>query len=339
MNSTKNIALRAKNIIDNKIKPIGSLGLLEEVALQLAIIQNNANNITIKKPHILIFAADHGIAANKVSIAGSEVTTLMVENFLNNGAAINCFCNENNIELQIIDAGILTKMTTTSKLVNCRLGSITADFSQKGAMSLEQLQQGLNYGRERILDVVKTGSNTIGFGEMGIGNTSSAAALMAAVLKLPAKNCVGVGTGIDNQQLERKIALIEKALILHEDDLNSPLDILRNLGGFEIVEIVGAMLECAQQKVAIIVDGFIVSVAALIATKIDKTCHQYMIFSHKSAESGHEILLAKLQAKPLLDLNLRLGEGSAAALAIPLLKASCAFYNNMKSFKDAGIEL
>lgn len=329
--------------IDQKTKPLGALGLLESIAKQVALIQSEVTSIdsmpllALDHPVMVVFAGDHGIAAEGISIAPSAVTQQMVHNFLAGGAAINCFCRSNGMALVVVDAGILLPVDDPN-LRQQSLGLGTNNFSKEAAMTMAQVKQGLALGASVSYQYADSGSRIIGFGEMGIGNTSAAAAIMAAALKLPAEDCVGVGTGIDNETYLKKIRLIETALCLHSDNLVEPLSILACVGGFEIVQMVGAMLAAAERKMIVLVDGFIASVAALLATQINANSQAYMIFCHCSAEKSHGLLLDKMQANALLDLNLRLGEGTGAALAFPIVEAAVSFYNDMASFSEAGIE-
>ena len=323
--------------IDQKTKPLGALGRLEELACQLALIQRQ-ERITIEQPTMLVFAADHGIARHGISIAPSDVTRQMVLNFLGGGAAINCFCREHQIELKVVDAGILTPIDDP-RLIHQRLGAGTADLSVEPAMSQEQAHLGLQLGSELAKAQVAAGCNLLAFGEMGIGNTTPAAALLAALTGVPVAACVGRGTGIDDAQLSRKISLVSQALA-RVGDGSDPVRLLAELGGFEIAQITGAMLAAAEQQITMLIDGFIVTSAALLAVKIAPAARDYMIFSHGSSEgSGHGIMLETLKARPLLDLGLRLGEGTGAALALPLLRSACAFYNEMASFASAGVSV
>ncbi|UTV26800.1 nicotinate-nucleotide--dimethylbenzimidazole phosphoribosyltransferase [Photobacterium atrarenae] len=322
--------------INNKTKPLGALGKLEDLAAQLALIQQ-ADHLTISQPHLLVFAGDHGIAQHGVSIAPSEVTTQMVMNFLAGGAAVNCFCRTSDMTIQVIDAGTKLEPADHPQLLKQRLGAGTADFTRQPAMSRDTAFQGLMYGAEAVARVHQQGSNLVGFGEMGIGNTSSAAALMAALLDLPATDCVGRGTGISDEQFEHKLALITRALAVHQAKLEDPLSILACLGGFEIAQIAGGMLKAAELRMTVLVDGFIATAAALIATTMYSAARHYFLFCHCSEESGHQRMLEHLEAKPLLNLGLRLGEGTGAALALPLIRAACEFYNNMASFSEAGV--
>lgn len=327
--------------IDQKTKPVGALGQLEDIAFQLAMIQSQGKAqaveaITLYQPSLLIFAGDHGIADEGVSIAPSAVTQQMVLNFLMGGAAINSFCRVNDVALQVIDCGILYPVeSTSSELVSQRLGERTANFAHQPAMTQAQVTEGIALGKACVQRVIDGGSNLVMFGEMGIGNTSSAAALLAAVSGEPAAACVGLGTGISSEQLALKTALVEKGVA--RCGSHDSLTALAEVGGFEIVQMVGAFLGAAEKQTPVLVDGFIVTVAALLATRIEPSCRDYLIFAHQSHESGHRLALSLLDASPLLDLSLRLGEGTGAVLAVPLVRAAAEFYNNMASFAEAGV--
>lgn len=337
----KNIAAK----IDGKTKPLGALGQLETLASQLANIQAQQNgqwqNIELNNPAMLVFAGDHGIAKQGVSIAPSEVTQQMVLNFLSGGAAVNCFCRTNSIALSVIDTGILVPIEQNVKFHHGdfyaqRIAASTNDFSQQAAMTLEQVNHGLEYGAKVVREKIAQGTNIVMFGEMGIGNTSSAAAIISLLLKLSVQQSVGRGTGITDQQFTLKQNLIEKALQRVGSE-SEPLNVLAHVGGFEIVQMVGAMLAAAEAGITLLIDGFIVSAAALVAAKINANARDYMVFAHQSNEQAHQLVLEALQAKPLLNLDLRLGEGTGAALAYPLLQAAVSFYNDMASFESAGV--
>lgn len=327
--------------IDQKTKPQGALGQLETVAHQLALIQSQGKaeavmSISIHKPTVLVFAGDHGIADEGVSIAPSAVTQQMVLNFLAGGAAVNCFCRANNVAIKVIDCGILHPVDSDHpSFVKQRLGDRTANFASQPAMTDAQVQQGLAWGREVVDHVIAEGCNLVMFGEMGIGNTSSAAAILAALSGEQTEHCVGLGTGISEEQFAKKQTLVAQGVARCR--LQTPEAILAEVGGFEIVQMVGAFLAAAEKRTPVLVDGFIVTVAALVATTMQPACRDYLIFAHQSHESGHRLVMDLLNAEPLLDLSLRLGEGTGAVLAVPLLNAAAEFYNNMASFADAGV--
>ena len=326
-----------KEKINKKTKPIGSLGKLEHLALKLALITGK-EKIKLHNPTLLIFAGDHGIAKENISIAPSEVTKQMVLNFLNGGAAINCFCNENKIAIEVIDAGILSPLDNEPRLTLQRLGPGTKNFINTKAMSMETVVKGLKFGANNSYKHADSGCNVIGFGEMGIGNTSSAAAIMKALTNSDLDECVGRGSGIDEPTFQKKLTLIKQALEFHRPNLTNPKDILSAVGGFEIVQMVGAMLAAAEKQMIVLVDGFIASAAALVATKMYPEAKDYMVFCHRSQELGHRKMLRIMDVDPLLSLDMRLGEGTGAAIAYPLLKAAACFYNEMASFETAGIK-
>lgn len=329
--------------INHKTKPLGALGQLEVLAAKLAKIQSSKANqlidkLAVTKPQLFVFAADHGIARQGVSIAPSEVTQQMVLNFVAGGAAVNVFCRQFGWHLEVVDAGILAPLADYTGVTEQRVGCGTEDFSEQAAMSAQQVTEALGLGHSLISKRIKEGVDLVAFGEMGIGNTSSAAAIMAAVLGLPAKECVGAGTGIDQSQLDKKVILVEKALQLHQVNTAEPIEILAKLGGFEIVQIVGGILAAAEQQVAVVIDGFICTAAAMIAKLIDNKVQEYMIFAHCSDEQGHKKMLAWFEEQALLNLGMRLGEGSGAALSLPIIQSAMAFYNEMASFQQADVD-
>lgn len=335
-----------KQRIDTKTKPLGALGQLETLAQQLCLIQGyhcgNYQRIEVNQPCIMIFAADHGIAKNGVSIAPSEVTGQMVANFLAGGAAINCFCDALDIQIKVVDAGMLYPVEKPHPiLINQRIANGTADLSIEPAMTNAQAEQCLLMGKQAAEQQLATGTNVLGFGEMGIGNTSAASALLCLLTGLSAEQTTGVGTGITPQQLAKKVQLIglaqKRVHTKYASNTLAPQTALMEVGGFEIGQIVGAMLATASAGKTILVDGFIVTVAALLATRIAPLTQQFMIFAHCSAENAHQRLLEELKAASLLDLGLRLGEGTGAALAVPLLKVAANFYNNMATFDSAQV--
>ncbi|WP_428637260.1 nicotinate-nucleotide--dimethylbenzimidazole phosphoribosyltransferase [Shewanella sp.] len=324
--------------IDSKTKPLGALGQLESLAMTIARVLG-PDNPQIVHPTLLVFAGDHGIAASGVSIAPSEVTTQMVMNFLSGGAAINLFCAQAGVTMEVIDCGIANEIADQPRLINQRLGAGTGAIHRESAMTLGAVKQGFAMAKERVALHHGRGCNLIAFGEMGIGNTSSAAAIMAALLKREAAECVGRGTGIDAATLARKQLLVEQALHLHREQLGDPYGVLACLGGFEIVQMTGAILAAAELKMLVLIDGFIATAAALAAVTIAPQARDYMIFAHESDERGHKLMLEYLNARPLLSLGLRLGEGTGAALAVPLVQAAAKFYNEMASLEEMGIEI
>ncbi|MEI4549311.1 nicotinate-nucleotide--dimethylbenzimidazole phosphoribosyltransferase [Pseudoalteromonas spongiae] len=337
MSTSNNIADTIQNTINGKIKPLGSLGKIEQLAAQIATLQltpSSENSLSILNPTLLVFAGDHGIAKHNISIAPRDVTTLMVSCFLSGQAAINSFIKSTNWQLKVVDCGIQTQLPTHNKLINARLGNVCGDISVEPALTETQFDEARLHS-EKLLQQLDT--NLIAFGEMGIGNTSPASAIFAKLFKLPVENVVGHGTGIDQQQFNNKHLLISKAV--NRVDSDQPLEILRQLGSFEIATMTFTMLEASKHNKLILVDGFIVTSAAAIALAIKPSIRTNLVFAHKSNESAHGQMLEKLAVEPLLDLSLRLGEGTGAALCLGLIEAAVNFYNEMASFEDLGISL
>jgi nicotinate-nucleotide--dimethylbenzimidazole phosphoribosyltransferase len=325
--------------INNKTKPIGALGMLEAVALQAGLIQNTLSP-QITHPHIVVFAADHGIAATGlVNPYPQAVTAQMVLNFVSGGAAINVFCKQNNIALQVVDAGVNFDFDAALPIAHAKIKKATADYSMQNAMTMDEVTAAIEKGKAIVQQIAHTGCNCIGFGEMGIGNTSSAALIMSAVLQLPVADCVGKGTGSNEAQLKIKTQTL--ATVFDKHQLNQlqhqPIELLSCIGGLEIAMMAGAYLKAASLNMIIVVDGFIATAALLIAKEINSGILGQCIFAHTSGEQGHEKMLKFLQVQPLLQLGMRLGEGTGAALAIPLIQSAVNFLNEMASFESAGV--
>ena len=319
--------------VNNKTKPPGSLGLLEKLAFQIASVQNTLSP-ELTEPHIVVFAGSHGIAASGVSAYPSEVTPQMVLNFIDGGAAINVFTRQHNIKLLLADAGVDYDFVANEKLINAKINYGTKNFLEEPAMTAEECRKCLHNGAEIVQSVSKTGCNVIGFGEMGIGNTSSAATIMSKLLDIPIADCVGKGTGLDDLQVLKKIEILKEALIKHRNIGNDPLEILQTFGGFEIAMMCSAMLEAANQNMIILVDGFIASVSYLCAFRMNPLIKNNAVFCHQSDEKGHRILLEALNAEPVLKLGMRLGEGTGALLAVPLLRAAARLLTDVASLDD-----
>ena len=333
------IAPALQQKINTKTKPLGALGLLEDLALQVGLIQNTLTPI-LSKPTLLVFAGDHGIVDSGVSPYPQAVTMQMVMNFLQGGAAINVFAKQNNMALRVVDAGVNYTFTSQPNLIDAKVGLGTRNFLNEPAMTIYQCEQALTRGAELATKEIADGCNVLGFGEMGIGNTSSAATIMASLCDLPIEQCVGRGTGLDDAGLEKKTALLKQALAYHHDlDKNNPLEVLATLGGFEIAMMAGAMLGAAKHNALLLIDGFIATSALLLAAKMQPNILDYCVFTHCSDESGHQLMLQHLKAKPLLSLALRLGEGTGAALAYPLVQAAVSFLNEMASFESAQVSV
>ena len=322
----------------NLTKPPGSLGQLEVCAVQLAALQDT-DVPTTKPAYIGIFAADHGVAAEGVSAFPAEVTGEMVRNFSRGGAAISVMAEQLDAQLEVISLGLVNDPGELDGVVQLDLGPGTANLLNEPAMTEFQLASSLDAGRHVAEKVVQTLSQLFIGGEMGIGNTTSASALACAFLALPPEQLTGSGTGLDKAGVEHKLHVIEQALNRHSLVLQQgpPLAVLRHLGGFEIAGLVGAYIGCAQMGKPVLVDGFIASVAALAAVRINPSINPWLFYSHCSAEPGHQYVLAALNSTPLLNLGMRLGEGSGAAVAVLVLEAACQLHNNMATFSEAKV--
>lgn len=326
-------ALQAK--IDQKTKPLGALGRLEQLALQIGMVQNTLTP-QLKRPAVMVFAGDHGIVEAGVSPYPQAVTQQMVMNFLTGGAGVNVFARLNNMQVRVIDAGVNYVFLSHPDLIDAKVAMGTRNFAKIPAMTDEQCERAIQKGAELARHEMAGGTNVLAFGEMGIGNTSSAAALMAVLCDLPVSSCVGRGTGLDDAGLQRKMEVIERAVRMHQG-IDTPLKALSTFGGFEIAMMVGAMLAAAESKFILIIDGFITTAALLVASKITPAILHYCVFAHCSDEAGHALLLEQLNAKPFLQLNMRLGEGTGAVMAYPLLQAAVNFLNEMASFESANV--
>jgi nicotinate-nucleotide--dimethylbenzimidazole phosphoribosyltransferase len=315
-------------------KPPGSLGVLESCAVQLAALQQRAAPAA-DKVSVRIFAADHGVANEGVSAFPQAVTGEMVRNFSSGGAAITVLARALDADFQVINVGTVGVLEALPGVSDQRIAAGTANFCVAPAMSGEQCARALAIGRDSI-DVLDDADLFIG-GEMGIANTTSASALACALLNLPPQDLVGSGTGVDAQGIAHKAEVIADALRLHGAQLTSPLAVLQHLGGFEIAALAGAYIRSAQRGIPVMIDGFICTAAALVALELNASIRPWLLFSHCSAERGHRRLIEQLDARPLLNLDLRLGEGSGAAVAVPLLRMACALHNQMASFASAGV--
>jgi nicotinate-nucleotide--dimethylbenzimidazole phosphoribosyltransferase len=332
----KELEAQINHKIDFKTKPLNALGTLETIAKQLCLIQQTLTP-TLNNTSLIVFAADHGIAANKsVSPFPQEVTAQMVLNFLNGGAAINVFCKQNNIKLRVVDAGVNFDFAKNTSLINAKIAKGTNDYSMQPAMSKEQCSEAIKKGAELVEQNHNEGTNCIAFGEMGIGNTSSAALLMSAFTKIPVENCVGKGTGLTIDGVSKKAVILKQVQDLHGISKN-PIENLKNFGGFEIAMMCGAMLKAGELKMSIIIDGFIVTSALLVAQALAPNILDYCLFSHVSSEQGHKKMLSYLNATPILQLDLRLGEGTGAAIVYPIIQSAVNFINEMASFESAGV--
>ena len=326
------LAARLQRRLDGKTKPLGALGRIEELALRIGLILGTEAP-QLSQPQLVVFAADHGLAAQGVSAYPSDVTWQMVHNFLAGGAAASVLARQHGLALTVVDCGVRHDFAVQPGLISRKIAAGTADASQGPAMTPAQCREAMAVGREVVRALP---GNALLLGEMGIGNTSAASLLLARLCGLPLAECVGAGTGLDAAGMARKRAVLEKVLTLHAD-VTQPLDALAAFGGFEIAAMAGAVLQAAAERRVIVVDGFISTAAVLVAHRIAPHVTQRCVFSHRSGESGHALMLRHLGAQALLDLGLRLGEGSGAALAWPLLVSACMVLAEMASFESAGV--
>lgn len=326
-------ALRQK--IDNKTKPLGSLGVLEKIALQIGLIQQTLSPKLVK-PAAVIFAADHGIAVDGVSAFPQEVTFQMVMNYVGGGAGANVFARQHGIDIKIVDAGVNHDFPTDVPIINKKIAKGTKSFLKGAAMSKDECLRALAAGAEVVEDIAKTGSNVIMFGEMGIGNTSSSAMLLHCFTGRSLDECVGRGTGVNDEGLARKRALLEQSLKSYTPT-KDPIAILAHFGGFELAQICGGFLKAAELGMVVLCDGFNATAALLAAHAIEPNVLDYCIFSHQSDEGGHKYMIQHLGGDPILHLRMRLGEATGAEVAYPLVQSALVFLNEMASFADAGV--
>lgn len=322
--------------IDLKTKPLGALGKLEKIALQIGCIQETLEP-ELKNPTIIVFAGDHGIVKEGVSPYPQEVTYQMVFNFLQGGAGINVFSKQNGIEIKVVDAGVNFDFEPHPNLIQAKVGKGTKSYLSEPAMTEDQCLKAIINGAEIVNEIHENGSNIIGFGEMGIGNTSSASILMSLLSDIPIESCVGKGTGLDDEGVEKKKAILKLAIENQQNIEKTPLSILATFGGFEIAMMCGAMMKAAELKMILMIDGFIATSSLLVASKINQSILDYCIFTHQSNENGHKLMLEHLKAEPLLNIGMRLGEGTGVAVAYPLIQSSVNFLNQMASFESAAV--
>ena len=326
------LAQRLQQLIDNKTKPVGSLGRLEALALRLGTILGTERPV-LREPQMLVCAGDHGLAARGTSAYPSDVTWQMVENFLAGGAAVSVLARQHGIGLTVVDCGVRHDFAPRPGLVLAKVAPGTADALEGPAMTEAQCLQAMANG-QRIVQGLP--GNALLLGEMGIGNTSAASLLLARLAGLDVADVTGAGTGLDAAAVQRKIGILREVLARHPE-ARTPLEALAAFGGFEIATLVGAVLQAAAERRVIVVDGFIATSAVMVATHLVPAVAQRCVYAHRSGERGHALMLAHLRADPLLDMGLRLGEGSGATLAWPLLVSACAILNEMASFEAAGV--
>ena len=317
-------------------KPPGALGRMEDLAVELAAWQGQEQP-TMERVHICIFAADHGVAEEGVSLFPQAVTAEMVRNFARGGAAITVLARQLNATLEVINLGTVSTVEPLPNVRDERIAAGTANLARQPAMDAEQCAAALQIGRHAALRAKSQAAQLFIGGEMGIANTTSASAIACALLSAAPESLAGPGTGLDSAGVKHKAQVIAKALSLHGVSADEPLEVLRSLGGFEIAGLTGAYIAAAQNGVPVLVDGFISSVAALVAVRINPSVRGWLLFAHSSAEPGHQRVLSGLEAKALLQLGMRLGEGSGAAIAVPLLQLACALHRGMATFAEAGV--
>lgn len=317
-------------------KPPGALGRLEELATMLAAMQGRERPV-LEQVRMVVFAADHGVVAEGVSAFPQAVTVEMIRNFARGGAAISVLAQALGASLEVVDVGAATDPGTLPGVVSQRAGAGSTNFCHGPALTPAQLDAALSAGRDAVVRARTAGVDLFIGGEMGIGNTTAAAAIGCALLQLDPALLVGPGTGLDAQGVGHKAEVVRRALALHRDELYTPLAILQRVGGFELAALAGAYLAAAQGGIPVLVDGFISTAAALLAVEINPSIRPWLLYSHTSAEPGHARLLAALEATPLLELGMRLGEGSGAAVAVPLLQLACRLHAGMATFAEAGV--
>ncbi|MEN6585411.1 MAG: nicotinate-nucleotide--dimethylbenzimidazole phosphoribosyltransferase [Sulfuricella sp.] len=317
-------------------KPPGSLGCLEEIAVRLAAMQGTQQP-SLERVRITVFAADHGIADESVSAFPQAVTGQMIANFAHGGAAISVLARNLGASLEVVDVGSKSDSAAMLGVIVNKAGEGTANFRRQPAMSESQLAAALQVGRDAVIQALKDDAQLFIGGEMGIANTSAATAVACALLGKSAFEIAGPGTGLDASGVSRKAQIIDDALALHRSALTSPLEILRHVGGFEIAALCGAYIASAQAGLPVLVDGFIASSAALLALRIRPDVADWLFFGHASAEPGYVHLMQALDARPLVNLDMRLGEGSGAAVALPILRLAAALHGQMATFAEAGV--
>ena len=329
------IGKKAEQRLDSLTKPVGSLGKLEKIAKKIVMIQNKSK-ISLKNKKIIIVAGDHGIAEDGVSAYPQEVTQQMMLNFLNGGAAINVFARHIDAKITIVDAGIKGELSPNENLIINKIGQGTKNISKEAAMSYDDAKESIKLGI-RLVEEDGKETNIIGIGEMGIANTTSSSAISFVLTGEKIENLTGKGTGIDDAKLQNKINKIKEAIAVNKPDKNDPIDVLAKLGGFEIGVLTGVILGAAANRIPVVIDGFITSASALIASRLAPLSKEYMFGSHISTEPGHRVVIEDIGLMPLFNLNMRLGEGSGSALAISIIDAAVKMYNEMATFKEAGV--
>ena len=331
----ENISDKLIDKINNLTKPKGSLGRLEEIARQIGLIQQTLSP-KLSHPINVIYASDHGIADEGVSLSPKEVTRQVVYNFLNGGAGVCYLARQHGFEIKIVDGGVDYDFPENPRIINRKIRKGTRNFLYEAAMTYEEMEKALEYGAEIVEQCFNEGCNIISFGEMGIGNTSASSMWMICLTGIPLDKCVGAGSGLDKNGVNHKYNVLKKSLENYKGD-GSTLDVMRYFGGYEMVMAVGGMLKAAELKMIILVDGFIMTNCVLAASRLYPDMLHYCIFGHCGDEAGHRRVLDSLNAKPLLDLGLRLGEGSGAICAYPIVDSAVRMINEMHTFEQEAI--
>lgn len=322
--------------LDDLTKPPGSLGVLEDIAKQIAGITGHVVPDLPGKAAILM-AGDHGIVKEGVAPFPQEVTPQMVLNFINGGAAMSVLTRHENAKLYVVDVGVASDLPDVPNIIKKKVAYGTKNMAEGPAMTIEEAVKAIEVGIEVAEMAMKEGAGIIGIGEMGIGNTSPSTAIISAYSKKPVAEVVGRGTGVDDERLKIKIAAIEKSMRVNKLDLDKPLEVLAKIGGLEIAGLTGVILACAAHRIPVIIDGFISGAAAVIAGQMAPLAKEYMLGSHLSVEPGHKVMLDFLGVKPMLMMNMRLGEGTGAALAMNVVDASLKILKEMATFSEAGV--
>lgn len=326
----------ARRRLDRLTKPRGSLGRLEELAVRVAGMTGRARQHLARKA-VVLMAADHGVAREDVSAYPQSVTAQMVTNFLRGGAAINVLARRAGARVVVVDMGVAVELPGHPDLLTRKIAPGTRSIAQGPAMTREEVRAAIETGVEVAGEQIRQGAELLATGDMGIGNTTAASAIAAALLGRRVEEVTGRGTGLDDRGLARKVAVIERAIAVNRPDPRDPLDALTKLGGYEISGLVGVILKGAAERVPVVIDGFISGAAALVAVRLCPAARAYLLAAHRSAEPGHRAVLEALDLTPLLDLGLRLGEGTGAVLAMHLVDAALALLDEMATFEEAGV--
>lgn len=331
----KTIVTALQDKIDNLTKPQGSLGRLEELAIQIGTVQQTLSPV-LRMPQNIVFTADHGVVVEGVSFSAPEVTAQQIYNFLKGGAGINFFARQHHFILKVVDCGVNTDFEALPGLIHRKIRKSTSNYLYEAAMSPEEMERAIEIGAEMVDLAYQEGSNIISFGELGMANTSASSIWMSYFTGIPLKECVGAGSGLNRQGIEHKYNVLKRAMDNYKGN-GTTEDILRWFGGFEMVAAVGGMLRAAELGMIIIIDGFIMTNCILAASKLYPEVLEYCIYGHQGDEAGHRLVLDALHAKPLLNLGLRLGEGSGAICAYPIIESAIHMINEMNSFKQAAV--